>query len=199
MTQRRKRYDRQFKVAAAKVVLVGETTVIDLFRELGVKDATLRRWAKEYEEMREDAFFGNGSPKVNKDYEIVKLKKTGRGTRAGKRTVKKFPGLRKSRPHVRYRFLKKHRDDLGPIKKAYDLMRVSKSGYYKYLGRRKSNQQIEREALEGFVEDIFFKHKDRYKHRRINLELRKSGVVVSEKRVVRIMREKGLQAKAITR
>lgn len=67
MTQRRKRYDRQFKVAAAKVVLVGETTVIDLFRELGVKEATLRRWAKEYDKMREDAFFGNGSPKVNKD------------------------------------------------------------------------------------------------------------------------------------
>lgn len=49
------------------------------------------------------------------------------------------------------------------------------------------------------MEDIFFKHKGRYKHRRINLELRKSGVVVSEKRAVRIMREKGLQAKAITR
>lgn len=30
MTQGRKRYDRQFKVAAAKVVLEGETTVVDL-------------------------------------------------------------------------------------------------------------------------------------------------------------------------
>lgn len=75
MTKSRKRYDRQFKVAAAKVVLEGETTVVDLSRELGIKDATLRRWAKEYEEMGDDAFPGNGSPKMNKDYEILKLKK----------------------------------------------------------------------------------------------------------------------------
>ena len=29
----------------------------------------------EYEEMGDDAFPGNGSPKINKDYEIVKLRK----------------------------------------------------------------------------------------------------------------------------
>ena len=75
MTQRRKRYDRQFKVSAAKVILSGEMTVKDLSEELGIKDSTLRRWACEYEEMGDDAFPGNGSPKINKDYEIVKLKK----------------------------------------------------------------------------------------------------------------------------
>ena len=75
MTQRRKRYDKQSEVSAAKVVLSGEMTVKDLSEELGIKDSTLRRWACEYEEMGDDAFPGNGSPKVNKDYEIVKLKK----------------------------------------------------------------------------------------------------------------------------
>lgn len=75
MTQRRKRYDRQFKIAAARVVLGGEMGAVDLARELGIKDSTLRRWAQEYEEMGDDAFPGNGSPKVNKDYEIVKLRK----------------------------------------------------------------------------------------------------------------------------
>lgn len=75
MAQRRKRYDRQFKVSAAKVVLSGEMTVKGLSEELGIKDSTLRRWASEYEEMGDGAFPGNGSPKINKDYEIVKLKK----------------------------------------------------------------------------------------------------------------------------
>lgn len=74
-TQRRKRYDRQFKVSAAKVVLSGDMTVKDLSEELGIKDSTLRRWAREYEEMGDDAFPGNGSPKIDKDYEIAKLKK----------------------------------------------------------------------------------------------------------------------------
>lgn len=75
MTQGRKRYDRHFKASAAKVVLSGEMTVKDLSEELGIKDSTLRRRACEYEEMGDDAFPGNGSPKINKDYEIVKLEK----------------------------------------------------------------------------------------------------------------------------
>lgn len=75
MTQKRKRYDRQFKIAAAQVVLSGDMTVKELSEELRIKDSTLRRWAQEYESMGDGAFPGNGSPKVNKDYEIVKLRK----------------------------------------------------------------------------------------------------------------------------
>ena len=37
MTQRRKRYDRQFKVATEKAALSGEMTVKDLSEELGIK------------------------------------------------------------------------------------------------------------------------------------------------------------------
>jgi len=75
MTQKRKRYDRQFKLAAAHLVLEGEMSVIDISKELGIKDGTLRRWACEYQELGDSAFPGNGSPKTNKDYEILKLKK----------------------------------------------------------------------------------------------------------------------------
>ena len=75
MTQKRKRYDKQFKLAAARLVLEGEMSVIEISKELGVKDSTLRRWASEYEELGAVAFPGNGSPKINKDYEILKLKK----------------------------------------------------------------------------------------------------------------------------
>lgn len=75
ITQKRKLYDRQFKIAAAQVVLSGEVAVEDLSAELQIKDSTLRRWADECESMGEDAFPGNGSPKVNKDCEIVKLGK----------------------------------------------------------------------------------------------------------------------------
>lgn len=75
MTQKRKRCDKQFKIAAARVVLGGEMRAVDLARELGIEGSTLRRRAQEHGEMSENAFPGNGSPKVNKDYEIVKLRK----------------------------------------------------------------------------------------------------------------------------
>lgn len=57
------------------MVLGGEIRAVDLARELGIKDSTLRRWAQEHGEIGENAFPGNGSPKVNKDHEIVKLHK----------------------------------------------------------------------------------------------------------------------------
>ena len=55
MTQSRKRYDKQFKVAAARVVLSGEMGAVDLAKEPRIKDSTLRRWAQEYEEMSDAA------------------------------------------------------------------------------------------------------------------------------------------------
>lgn len=57
------------------MVLSGEMRVVDLAKELGIKDSTLRRWAQEYGEMGDAAFPGNGSPKASKDYEIVKPRK----------------------------------------------------------------------------------------------------------------------------
>lgn len=100
---------------------------------------------------------------------------------------------------MRFEFPKTHRGELGPIRKARELMRVSKSGYCEYVHRRKSNAQIEREAPEGFVEDVFERHHARCGYRRINRELRRTGIFVSEKRVLRIMRRLGLAARGAAR
>ena len=59
------------------------------------------------------------------------------------------------------------------------------------LCQRKPDAQIEREALEGFVAERFDLHKGRYEYRRINRELRRDGIVVSEKRVLSVMRKPG--------
>lgn len=75
MTQRRRRHDRRLKVAPARVVLGGETRAAGLAKELGTKDSAPRRWAREYEEVGDAAFPGNGSPRVNRDHEIVRLGK----------------------------------------------------------------------------------------------------------------------------
>lgn len=78
-------------------------------------------------------------------------------------------------------------------------MKVSKSGFHEHLGRKKSNVQIEREALEGLVVEDFERHKGRYVYRRIDRELRKSGIAASEKRVLHIMQKLGLAGKGATR
>ena len=78
-------------------------------------------------------------------------------------------------------------------------MRVPESEYYDYVKRGKSRAQIEREALEGFVAERLDLRKGRYGYRRINRELRRDGIVVSEKRVLAVMRKLGLQAKGASR
>ena len=100
---------------------------------------------------------------------------------------------------MRRGFLKEHRGEFGPIRKACGILRVPESEYYGYVKRRKSNAQIEREALEGFVAERFDLRKGRYGYRRINRELRRDGIVVSEKRVLAVMRKLGLQAKGASR
>ena len=52
---------------------------------------------------------------------------------------------------MRFGFLEEHRGEIGPVKKACGPMEVSRSGFYEHLGWKKSNAQIERGALEGFV------------------------------------------------
>ena len=96
---------------------------------------------------------------------------------------------------MRLESLKEHRGELGPIGKACGILRVSKSEYHGYVKRGKSDAQIGREALGGFVAERLGLHKGRHGYRRINRELRRDGAVVSENRVLAVMRELGLRAK----
>ena len=85
-----KRYGRQFKLPAARLVLEGEIPVKGPSDQLGVPCCTLRRWAAEYEADGEGAFLGSGSPVANKDCEILRLKKENEGLRKEVALLKKF-------------------------------------------------------------------------------------------------------------
>jgi len=85
-----KRYDRQFKLSAARLVLEGSIPVKEVSDQLEVPCCTLRRWASEYEADGEDAFPGSGKPIANKDYEILKLKKENEELRKEIEILKKF-------------------------------------------------------------------------------------------------------------
>jgi len=79
------------------------------------------------------------------------------------------------------------------VKRACELCNVSRSGYYAYLKRPiKSEVDI----LGQRVKRIFFKSKKRYGSRRIKKELEKQGIVVSRKKISRLMAKYNLLAKA---
>ena len=68
-------YDKQFKMAAVKLVQSEDDSVTKVANELRISGSSLRRWINEYDEYGESAFPGHGNALFNSMYEIKKLQK----------------------------------------------------------------------------------------------------------------------------
>ena len=78
------------------------------------------------------------------------------------------------------------------IERMCDLVQVSRAGFYWSL---QEDQPIEEEmVVRTAIQGIAVAHRRRYGYRRITAELRRRGMLVNHKRVVRLMREDNLLA-----
>ena len=89
--------------------------------------------------------------------------------------------------------IKKHHKPLVTIRRACELCKVSRSGYYAWLKRP---VKTEVDILGHKVKSIFHKSKKTYGTRRIKKELEKKGIVLSRKKISRLMAKYNLVAKA---
>jgi len=76
------------------------------------------------------------------------------------------------------------------------LLGVARSGYYAWRRPRPTPRQAMNAELSQIIERVFAEHKGRYGSPRITAALRREGHACNHKRVERIMREKGLQARS---
>lgn len=58
--KKRKRFDRQFKIDAVRLVTDGGKTVSEVARDLGIDPNTLHRWKRDLTEDGSEAFPGKG-------------------------------------------------------------------------------------------------------------------------------------------
>lgn len=77
-----------------------------------------------------------------------------------------------------------------------ELFGVARSGYYAWRRRTQTRQEAMNATLGKAIERIFAEHKGRYGGPRVTAALRREGQTCNHKRVERIMREKGLQARS---
>jgi putative transposase len=82
-----------------------------------------------------------------------------------------------------------------PVSFSCRVLEVSRSGYYQWLKAGVSAHAKTDAMLAAEIRDIHRDHKGRYGSPRIHRELRERGHRVSRKRVVRLMREQGLQSR----
>ena len=93
----RRSYDKQFKMAAVKLVLEDNMTVAEVSKELDIHYNSLYRWVSEYEEYGESAFPGHGSALYSYQYEIKKLKAENLELRKELELLKKFQAFLKKK------------------------------------------------------------------------------------------------------
>ena len=78
------------------------------------------------------------------------------------------------------------------IERMCQLAQVSRAGFYRWVSEP---QPVEEEMeVRSTIQQIALEHRRRYGYRRISAELRRRGMVVNHKRVVRIMRDDNLLA-----
>lgn len=76
------------------------------------------------------------------------------------------------------------------------MLKVSRSGFYRWLEVKPSQRQLQDRVLAQQVADIFEQSHQSYGSPRITVQLAQQGWSVSRKRVIRLMQQQGLVARA---
>lgn len=78
-----------------------------------------------------------------------------------------------------------------------EVLGVSRSGYYEWLNRPKSNQKERKEKLTSQIKRVYLDSRRNYGSPKITKQLNSEGVSVSQKTVSRIMKEEGIRSKTV--
>jgi transposase InsO family protein len=96
---------------------------------------------------------------------------------------------------VRFAFVQTEKADV-PVATLCDMLKVSRSGYYAWLERPDSAHDRQDRQLRVLVRASFEASRQCYGSPRVLEDLREQQIHVSRKRVVRLMQEEGLRARA---
>jgi putative transposase len=98
---------------------------------------------------------------------------------------------------VKFRFVQEHRETFR-VGKMCEVLKVSRSGFYAWLGRLPNRRIREDEVIAEQVHAVVYRDSRRiYGSPRVYRELKKRGESWGRHRIARIMREEGLQARCM--
>lgn len=95
---------------------------------------------------------------------------------------------------MRYAFIHEHRNQHA-LELLCRVLEVSRSGYYAWRGRPKSERAKDDEVLTETIKEVHAGSRGTYGSPRVHAELRARGVGCGRKRVARLMRRAGLRAR----
>lgn len=99
---------------------------------------------------------------------------------------------------MRFAFVRDHRRTY-PVAVLCDVLRVSRSGFYAWLGRPRSPRARRREELAGQVRAAHERSRGTYGSPRVAADLKSHGIRACENTVAKVMREHGIRSKVVRR
>lgn len=95
---------------------------------------------------------------------------------------------------MKFAFMQSHVNEFS-IERMSKMLRVSRNGYYKFLRSSPSKREEENKSLLTRIKLIHAKSRETYGSPRIHAALQLEGETCSRKRVARVMKKAGIQAK----
>ncbi|WP_246105635.1 IS3 family transposase [Sporomusa termitida] len=189
-----KQFNAEFKLQAVKRVEATGGPVSKVAAELGINENTLHGWLKKYREKPNAPFPGSG--KLSPDNErLRKLERENRDLREENEILKKAGSVLREEPEIkRFKFIKANRQTYR-VEKLCKVLGVSRSGYYAWENRPKSQRDLENEAILAQIEQLHQTKRHVYGCRKIYQELRRKGLRVNHKRIERLMKQAGIHSK----
>ncbi len=80
------------------------------------------------------------------------------------------------------------------IKRTSNLLGISRSSYYSYKNKKISKRSLEEQILKEEIREIWLLNEKKYGSPKIQGELRKKGIRVSERRIQKLMKEMGIKS-----
>ena len=80
------------------------------------------------------------------------------------------------------------------IKRTANLLDISRSSYYRYKNKKISKRSLEELILKEEIREIWILNQKKYGSSKIQGELRKKGLRVSERRIQKLMKEMGIKS-----
>jgi len=93
-----------------------------------------------------------------------------------------------------FAFIERHREEFC-VRRMCKMLKVSSSGYYAWLAHEPSQREQENANLVIDIREAYENSRQTYGSPRIQAELQAQGKQVNRKRIVRLMRLHGIQAK----
>ncbi|MFS1417883.1 IS3-like element ISVisp1 family transposase [Vibrio splendidus] len=192
-------YLTEFKVTAVRLSLREGATVKSVALSLDIHPYMLSKWRKDYREgviMEDKRKKRTQIPsQKTESSRIAELERQNEQLKLENDLPKKVATIRCPRKSTKFRFIAHYKTRYSIVLMCRFLS-VSKSGYYVWLDREPSRYDQEEQALKKRIIKVFTQSRETYGSPRVHAELRRQGVLVSRKRVARIMREQGLRARS---